>query len=137
MLFTFNQRAQNRGGLFVVRVDADAPYETLLDTEADERFVSRSPDGRWIAYMSDASGAAEIYVRPFADGEPKIVSVNGGDQAVFSRDGLELFYLSGERMYAMPTDRFDEPVPPSPSCCSPGATCSCRGAGTCAPKVTS
>jgi serine/threonine-protein kinase len=114
VLFTADQRAANRGGLLALRIDGDAPAETLLDTEADERFVSRSPDGRWIAYMSDVSGEREIYVRLFAGGESRLVSVNGGDRPVFSRDGRELFYLAGERMYAVPTARLDQSGPLAP-----------------------
>ena len=109
LLFTFGQDVANRGGIYSLRVDGNAPYVPLLDTEADERLVSRSPDGRWIAYASDVSRASEIYVRAFAGGETRLVSVNGGDRPVFSRDGRELFYLAGERMYAVPTDRLDEP----------------------------
>ena len=114
LFFTFNQSAENRGGIFSLRVDGAGPYEPLVDTEADERFASRSPDGRWIAYLSDVSGTPEIYARAFAGGEPRLVSVNGGDRALFSRDGRELFYLSGERMYAVRTDRLDEPGPLEP-----------------------
>jgi serine/threonine-protein kinase len=116
VMFTFNQDAENRGGLFALRVDGDPPYqyETLLDTDADERLVSRSPDGRWIAYMSDASGASEIYARPLAGGESRLVSVNGGDSPMFSRDGRGLFYLAGDRMYSVPTDRLDDPSAPEP-----------------------
>jgi hypothetical protein len=107
--FTFDQRQANRGGLFAIDVDGDGLFEPLLDTEADERYVSRSPDGRWIAYTSDVSGTPEIYVRRFDGGEPRLVSLNGGDRAVFSRNGRELFYLAGERMYAVSTDRLDRP----------------------------
>jgi Tol biopolymer transport system component len=100
--------------LLALRIDGEAIYETLLDTEADERFVSRSPDGRWIAYVSDVSGEREIYVRLFAGGESRLVSVNGGDRPVFSRDGRELFYMAGERMYAVSTARLDQSGPLDP-----------------------
>jgi len=112
--FSINQRAQNRGGIYSISLDGDGPVEPLVDTEADETLPSRSPDGRWLAYVSDASGGSEIYARPFAGGEPRLVSVNGGDRPVFSRDGRELFYMSGERMYAVPTDRLDQPGPLEP-----------------------
>jgi serine/threonine-protein kinase len=112
--FTFDQRVENRGGLYAIHVDGEAAVDTLLDTQADERLVSRSPDGRWIAYVSDASGAREIYARAFSGGEPRLISVNGGDSPMFSRDGRELFYLAGERMYSVPTDRLDDPGPLDP-----------------------
>jgi serine/threonine-protein kinase len=53
-----------------------------------------SPDGRWIAYESNASGRDEIYVRPFPDmsvGQWQ-VSTAGGEEALWARNGKELFY---------------------------------------------
>jgi eukaryotic-like serine/threonine-protein kinase len=53
-----------------------------------------SPDGRWLAYMSNDSGSPEIYVIPFRGGQGKWqVSANGGVSPQWSRDGKELFYM--------------------------------------------
>jgi len=55
-----------------------------------------SPDGRWIAYASDSSGALEIYVRPFpGPGSQWQVSVGGGYVPMWSHDG-RLFYETNE-----------------------------------------
>ena len=53
-----------------------------------------SPDGRWIAYQSNSSGAFEVYVRPFPDVESGqwLVSTAGGAEPLWARDGRELFY---------------------------------------------
>ena len=53
-----------------------------------------SPDGRWIAYVSNESGQFEVHVRPFPPGAGGnwIVSVGGGSMPVWSRGGRELFY---------------------------------------------
>ena len=52
-----------------------------------------SPDGRWLAYGSDLSGRNEVYVNAFPDpGGNRRVSVDGGTEPVWSRDGSELFY---------------------------------------------
>ena len=53
-----------------------------------------SPDGRWLAYMSDESGEFEIYVRPFPNVEDGRwqVSNSGGVSPVWARDGGKLFY---------------------------------------------
>jgi Tol biopolymer transport system component len=57
-----------------------------------------SPDGHWIAYCSDESGGVEIYVEPYPGPGPKTkISIGGGFQPVWSRDGKELFYRSGEK----------------------------------------
>ena len=66
----------------------------ILETTADERQGQFSPDGRWLAYTSNESGSAEVYVRAFPDaGARRQVSVHGGAQARWRRDGKELFYL--------------------------------------------
>jgi serine/threonine-protein kinase len=58
-----------------------------------------SPDGRWLAYRSDESGQFEIYVEPFPGPGAKIpVSIGGGTQPAWSRDGGELFYRDNAGM---------------------------------------
>jgi len=54
-----------------------------------------SPDGRWMAYTSGESGTKEVYLASFPEGgAARKVSVNGGSQPRWRRDGRELFYLS-------------------------------------------
>jgi Tol biopolymer transport system component len=61
----------------------------------DGRF---SPDGKWIAYISDVSGQYEIYVRPFpGPGSQSQISTGGGEEPVWSRDGKEIFYRNGTK----------------------------------------
>jgi DNA-binding SARP family transcriptional activator/Tol biopolymer transport system component len=58
-----------------------------------------SPDGRWAAYFSDVSGRYELYVIPFPDAAQRWqVSQDGGHEAVWSRDGRELFFRNGKKM---------------------------------------
>jgi Tol biopolymer transport system component len=52
--------------------------EAFLQTPADERHPSFSPDGRWTAYSSNESGPVEIYVRAFPDKGGKWQISNGG-----------------------------------------------------------
>jgi len=53
-----------------------------------------SPDGHWLAYMSNESGAPQIYVVAFRGGQGKWqVSANGGDLPQWSKDGKELYYM--------------------------------------------
>ncbi|HEV2201007.1 MAG TPA: protein kinase [Bryobacteraceae bacterium] len=69
--------------------------ELFLQTPFNERDPSFSPDGRWLAYDSDGSGAFQIYVRDFPDkGGKWQVSNTGGVFPEWSRDGRELFFLS-------------------------------------------
>jgi Tol biopolymer transport system component len=60
-----------------------------------------SPDGKWIAYASDESGRWEVYVEPYpGTGAKTMISTDGGQQPLWSRDGKELFYRSGDKMMA-------------------------------------
>lgn len=63
-----------------------------------------SPDGRWLAYISNESGTMQVYVAAFQGGRGKWqVSSNGGAYPVWSHDGKELFYsYSGNSIYAVP-----------------------------------
>jgi len=61
-----------------------------------------SPSGKWIAYESAESGRTEIYVRKFSAGAEKWqVSTEGGDHALWSRDGSELYFRSSGPKGAM------------------------------------
>ncbi|HET9361575.1 MAG TPA: hypothetical protein VFO58_17605, partial [Vicinamibacterales bacterium] len=55
----------------------------------------QSPDGRWLAYVSDESGRPDIYLRPWPDGDRIRVSMAGGTRPRWSRDGRSLFFLRG------------------------------------------
>jgi serine/threonine-protein kinase len=70
----------------------------LLHSPFNESNAVVSPDGRWLAYQSDASGRFEVYVRPFPDVDAGQwqVSTDGGGQPLWSRSGSELFYARGD-----------------------------------------
>ena len=90
----------------------------FIETEA-----SFSPDGRWLAYVSNESGHFESYVRPFpGPGGKWQVSIGGGNYPKWSRNGKELFYETpGSRImvvtYTASGDSFhaDKPQLWSPS----------------------
>jgi hypothetical protein len=69
----------------------------LVTTPAGEGEPALSPDGRWLAYVSDESGTSEVYVRPF----PEVaaarwqVSTTGGGEPVWAHSGREIFYRNG------------------------------------------
>ena len=65
----------------------------FLNGPRNEAFAQFSPDGRWIAYVSDESGRFEVYVRPFpGPGGKWQISTNGGFWPIWSPKGRELFY---------------------------------------------
>jgi hypothetical protein len=70
------------------------PFVNSVFNEGQPTF---SPDGRWLAYMSDESGSNEVYVRPFpGPGGKWQISTGGGLYPKWSRDGKELFYRTGD-----------------------------------------
>lgn len=76
----------------------------VLRTQFHERACSLSPDGRWLAYISNESGRYEVYVRPFpGPGEKWQISVEGGSEALWASSGRELVYRKGNRMMAVET----------------------------------
>ena len=95
--------ARPNGDLVSVLLDDARSIHPLFGTEFDERHAALSPDGRWMAYQSDASGVYEIYVRPFPDAEAglQLVSTSGGTDPVWSPSGDEVFYRQLDRMVAV------------------------------------
>jgi serine/threonine-protein kinase len=81
--------------------DGGDPVPFLL-TPFDERSPRFSPDGKWLAYVSDESGRDDVYVQPFPGPGPKwLVSTDGGIDPVWSKDGRELFYRHDDQMMAV------------------------------------
>jgi len=77
-------------------MESDHDYKGLLKEKHSESQPRISPDGHWMAYTSNESGQAQIYVRPFPDVDKERwqVSTNGGNSPLWSPDGRELFYFS-------------------------------------------
>lgn len=73
---------------------ADGVPRPLVQTPFAEVNGEVSPDGRWLAYQSNASGHDEVYVRRFPEGERVPVSTGGGRTPVWARDGQELLFRS-------------------------------------------
>ena len=67
----------------------------LLAQAHAERDARISPNGGWIAYVSDEAGRPEVSVRTITGASRRIVvSANGGDQPVWRRDDAELFFVN-------------------------------------------
>jgi len=67
----------------------------FLNSGSWEAYPEFSPDGRWMAYVSDDSGREEVYVRPFpGPGGKWLISQEGGVQPLWARNGKQLFYRS-------------------------------------------
>jgi len=82
----------------LMRVSLDSPTvaRTYLAAGANVHAPQFAPDGKWVALVSDETGSDEVYVRSYPDPSSKIqVSVGGGFEPVWSRDGSRLYYRSG------------------------------------------
>jgi Tol biopolymer transport system component len=90
--------------LYVVDLTQEsATPQRLLQTRANEHSGRVSPDGRWMAYVSDESGQPEVYIARFPELQGAVrVSSGGGSRPSWRRDGNELFFLApGGRMMAL------------------------------------
>jgi Tol biopolymer transport system component len=89
-------------GVWILPLQGDREPVLLLGTDFNESQGSLSPDMRWIAYTSDESGRAEVYVRPFVasgpSGAPALgegkwqISKDGGDYPQWRADGKEIIF---------------------------------------------
>jgi dipeptidyl aminopeptidase/acylaminoacyl peptidase len=67
----------------------------VVQTSADVREGQFSPDGRWVAYVSNETGIDEVYIQRFpGPGGKSQASINGGVDPRWARDGRELFYVA-------------------------------------------
>ncbi len=100
-------------GLDIVAVPVGGTDHTpraVLATPASELSPMLSPDGRLLAYVSDESGRNEIYVRSYPDGGGRWqISLQGGTSPLWRRDGREIYFVSGEALYAVPVDPAGDP----------------------------
>jgi dipeptidyl aminopeptidase/acylaminoacyl peptidase len=95
---------QTNADLWVLPLGGDRKPWLFLKTKFSERQGQFSPDGRYVAYMSNESGPMEVYIRPFAELAAGGGAATGGGQwqvstagGIFPRwrpDGKELYYLA-------------------------------------------
>ena len=83
--------------IFGIHIGQDTVPVPLVVGPAEEDAPALSPDGHWLAYNSNESGTAEVYVRPFpnTNSAKYPVSNRGGTEPRWSHSGRELFYRDG------------------------------------------
>ncbi len=107
---------KTRYDLWVLPLTGERKPYPFLQTEFNETHSQFSPDGRFVAYVSDESGRAEVYVQSFpAAGGKWQISTGGGDQPQWRRDGRELFYIAPDKtLMAVPIAAGNSFEPGSP-----------------------
>jgi serine/threonine-protein kinase len=90
------------GGTDILAFDpASKKSRPWLQTTFNEGEARFSPDGRWVAYVSDQTGRFEVWARPYGTtGSPVRVSSAGGHEPAWSHDGRMIFYHAGSKMMA-------------------------------------
>ena len=105
---------ETRDDISIVTIGPPVETRPLLNTRYSETAPAISPDGRWLAYVSDESGRAEVYVRPFpaVDRGLSTISTGGGTEPRWARNGRELFFTvrSEEGEYTAPGVVMSVPV---------------------------
>ncbi len=111
-----NTAVRTGNDLWVLPLSGDRKASPLIQTEFSELHGKLSPDGRWLAYESNETGVPKVYVQAYPGKESKWqISNEAGTRPLWSRDGRELFYISGDNKM-MTVDiksgvRFEHSVP--------------------------
>ena len=83
----------------------DRKTRALIQTAANEMSPEFSPDGRWLAYVSNQSGRHEVYVQPYpGPGERHLISTNGGGQPAWSGNGRRTVLCASRAVEHQRTD---------------------------------
>lgn len=89
--------------LWLLNINNPNDMTSFKSTPATERQGSLSPDGHWMAYVSNESGHSEIYVEPVpGPGGRQQISSDGGEEPRWVRSGREITYRNGTRMMSVP-----------------------------------
>jgi Tol biopolymer transport system component len=95
--------------ILAFRPGVDSAPTPIVASPFNEFEPALSPDGRYLAYVSDESGQREIYLRPFpnTDDGKWLISGGGGIEPAWSADGRELFFrdLTGQNIHVVDLTR--------------------------------
>ncbi len=102
-LLAFQDSSPETGfDLWTLPMEGDRQPTLWLKTKFNEWGPVFSPDGKWIAYISDESGQYEVYVRPYpGPGGKRQISTTGGEEVLWSRDGHTLYYREGAKFISV------------------------------------
>ncbi len=92
-----------RADMFLLPLSGERAAHALISTPGAETLGRISPNGRWIAYTGEYEAGEQIYVQAFPSLAGRWqLSRGGGSAPRWSRDGKELFFMSGDQMFAVP-----------------------------------
>jgi serine/threonine-protein kinase len=84
--------------VWILEGDQRRPFVATAGMDTGARF---SPDGRWLAYASDETGAPQVCIKPFPGPGPalQVSEGGGGDQPVWDRSAPRLYFRHGEKLF--------------------------------------
>jgi hypothetical protein len=95
-------RQENAGwDVLTVALSGEPAVHPLVQTSANETLGRVSPDGRWLAWLSDETGRSEAYVRPFPKGERRQITSGGADELFWLGRSGELAWIRDGRVQAV------------------------------------
>jgi serine/threonine protein kinase/Tol biopolymer transport system component len=101
LVYQVDDGGADQANVMYRRIDGDTATRPVAASSFVEAQARVSPDGRWVAYVTDASGTSQVVVRPFpGPGGVIQVSIAGGSEPVWARDGRRLFYRDGRHLIA-------------------------------------
>jgi hypothetical protein len=98
----------NSGGIYRTKIGSTDHPEQLLATVERAGFPRVSPNGNWLAFVAEEASSREVFVTAYpATGALRKVSIGGGREPVWARDGSQLFYRSADQMLVVDVEYTD------------------------------
>jgi serine/threonine-protein kinase len=97
----YQQRSDSGWTIWIASLNGKSAPRKVVDGPTADYMPAVSPNGRWLAHVSRATGRPEVYVRAYPGPGPVVpVSVSGGIEPVWSADGSRIFYRAGGTLMA-------------------------------------
>jgi serine/threonine protein kinase len=98
----FGATPAGRQAIYALSLDGTNSIHPFLQSSFNFSSAHFSPDGRWVAYMTDETGRRQIYVQPFpGPGGKWLISAEEGQYPRWSRNGREIFFVSGDKLMSV------------------------------------
>jgi Tol biopolymer transport system component len=96
------QTVERNTDIWLLPLDGSGKERLVVGSKFNEVGARLSPDGRWLAYLSDETGLPQVYVQPYPALDARfLISKSGGGEPVWSRDGRHLFYRADSVMWSV------------------------------------
>ena len=111
----YSTSATSDAGLWSLSMAGDEAPRPIVRGKFTYDEPKLSPDGKWLAYISNESGNYQVYLTPFeGEGEKQIISTQGGGQPHWRNDGKELYYLAPDGWLMAVELKGEPPEPGNP-----------------------